>query len=362
VIPLLDLAALHAQLRSELDTAWRSVMDRGSFVLGSECAAFEREFADFCGVTDAVGVGNGLDALRLALTALGLGPGDEVIVPGHTFIATWLAVDAAGATPVPVDVTERVPQLDPEAVEAAITPRTAAIVAVHLYGSPAPMVSLRALSDRYGLALVEDAAQAHGARLHGARAGGLGDIAAFSFYPGKNLGALGDGGAVTTRDSTLADRVRLLRNYGSRRKYEHVERGGNSRLDELQAAVLRVKLRHVDAGNAHRRHVAAHYRTALLGREDIVPVEHVDGAESAEHLFVVRAADRSRLASVMTQAGVETAVHYPTPPHLSDAYRADYGTAHLSHSQRWSEQALSLPMGPTLSAEDVSTVIECFDG
>lgn len=362
MIPLLDLSSLHRELREELDAAWSRVLDRGSFVLGAECTQFEHEFAAYCEVAEAVGVGNGLDALRLSLAALGVGPGDEVIVPGHTFIATWLAVDAVGATPVAVDVLPDAPQLDPAAVLAAVTPRTAAIVAVHLYGSPAPMRQLRDLADRHGLALVEDAAQAHGARLEGRRAGGLGDIAAFSFYPGKNLGALGDGGAVTTSDPALAARVRSLRNYGSRRKYEHVERGLNSRLDELQAALLRVKLRHLDEGNAQRRSLSARYRSGLAARPDIVPVAHVHGAEPVDHLFVVRTADRDRLAKELLAAGVETGVHYPTPPHLSPAYAASHGDAALPVSERWASQVLSLPIGPTMTVEQVAMVLDAIAG
>ena len=356
MIPLLDLAALHAELRPELDAAWTSVMDRGSFVMGQECNAFEQEFAGYCGVLHSVGVGNGLDALRLSLAALGVGPGDEVIVPGHTFVATWLAVDAVGATPVAADVLADFPQLDPAAVEAAVTPRTAAIVAVHLYGSPAPMRQLRTIADRHGLALVEDAAQAHGARLHGKRAGSLGDIAAFSFYPGKNLGALGDGGAVTTNDPALADRIRSLRNYGSRKKYEHLERGGNSRLDEIQAAMLRVKLRRLDAGNTHRRLVSDRYRTLLAEVPGVKPISHVDGAEPVDHLFVIRTQRRDALAAALADAGVETGVHYPTPPHLTGAYAAEFGHLHLPETTRWAEEVLSLPIGPTLALADAGAV------
>ena len=358
MIRLLDLAALHAELRPELDAAWTTVMDRGSFVMGEECSAFEQEFAAYCGVTHAVGVGNGLDALRLSLAALGVGPGDEVIVPGHTFIATWLAVDAVGATPVAADVLPDCPQLDPAAVEAAVTPRTAAIIAVHLYGSPAPMRALRTIADQHGLALVEDAAQAHGARLHGCRAGSLGDIAAFSFYPGKNLGALGDGGAVTTDDPALANRERSLRNYGSREKYEHLERGGNSRLDEIQAAMLRVKLRYLDTGNAHRRSVSDRYRTLLADVPGVTPIAHVDGAEPVDHLFVIRTQRRDALAAALAEAGVETGVHYPTPPHLTGAYVADFGHLHLPETVRWAGEVLSLPTGPTLALSAVDVVAE----
>jgi dTDP-4-amino-4,6-dideoxygalactose transaminase len=361
-VPLLDLPALHASIAGELEEAWRRVVERQSFIAGPECAAFEEEWARYCGAASAVGVGNGLDALRLALLALGVGPGDEVIVPGHTFIATWLAVDAVGAVPVPVEVMADCPQIDPTAAAAAVTPRTVAVIAVHLYGGLAPMAALRELADRHGLALVEDAAQAHGARLSGVRTGALADIAAFSFYPGKNLGALGDGGAVVTSDPALAERARLHGNYGSRRKYQHEVRGGNSRLDELQAAVLRVKLRHLDRWNAVRSARAEEYQQLLAQACPAARLTgHVGDSEPVHHLMVVRVPDRQGVLDGLERRAVGAGVHYPLPPHRTEAYaQHPAGRAHLPVSEAWCRDALSLPMGPTLGSQDVTAVVDAL--
>jgi dTDP-4-amino-4,6-dideoxygalactose transaminase len=257
-VPFLDLKAAHAELRAELDAAYARVMDSGWFVLGDELAAFEAEFAAYCGARHCVGVGNGLDALHLILRAMQIGPGDEVIVPANTYIATWLAVSYAGAAPVPVEPDPRTFNLDPARVEAAVTPRTKAVMPVHLYGQPADVDAVREVAARHGLRVIEDAAQAQGARYRGRAAGSLADAAGFSFYPGKNLGAAGDAGAVTTDDDALAAELRRLRNYGSPAKYQHDVKGFNSRLDELQAAVLRVKLRRLDEWNARRAAVATY--------------------------------------------------------------------------------------------------------
>ena len=262
-IPFLDLKAASTELREELDAAYHRVMDSGWYILGEEVDAFEAEWAAYCGVRYCVGVGNGLDALHLILRAMDIGTGDEVIVPSNTYIATWLAVSYAGATPVPVEPDPRTFNLDPTRVEAAITPRTRALLPVHLYGQPADMDGLLEVARRHDLRVVEDAAQAHGATYKGRRCGGLADAAGFSFYPGKNLGALGDAGAVTTDDDRIADRVRALRNYGSRRKYYHDEKGYNSRLDPLQAAFLRVKARHLDEWNGRRAELASRYNLGL---------------------------------------------------------------------------------------------------
>jgi dTDP-3-amino-3,4,6-trideoxy-alpha-D-glucose transaminase len=354
-VPFLDLGAAHAELRAELDAAWQRVLDSGRYVLGGECTAFEREFAALCGVRECVGVSNGLDALRLVLQARGVGPGDEVIVPSHTFIATWLAVSQAGATPVPVEVLPDTFNLDPARVDAAAGSRTRAIVAVHLYGQIADMDALRAVADARGLALVEDAAQAHGARSRGRPAGGLGDAAAFSFYPGKNLGALGDGGAVVTDDPELAQRVRELRNYGSTEKYRHDARGGNARLDELQAALLRVKLAVLETWNERRRALARRYLDELDGLAlPAVP----DWADPVWHLFAVRHPQRDRLQSRLADAGVETLIHYPVPPHLCGAY-ADLGLGpgSLPIAERIADEQLSLPMGPHVTDEQAALVI-----
>lgn len=362
-VPFLDLDALHAIIRPELDAAWQRVMRGGQFIMGDELAAFEAEFARYCEAQHCIGVGNGLDALTLILRALGIGPGDEVIVPSKTFVATWLAVSEAGAVPVPVEPEAGGFTIDPNAVEARITPRTRAIMPVHLYGHPADMTALADIARRHALALIEDAAQAHGARHRGRRAGSFGTAAGFSFYPGKNLGALGDGGAVVTSDPALAERVRRLRNYGSSRKYVHEEQGVNSRLDELQAALLRVKLRHLDNWNAARRAAVARYREALAGADVVLPVE-APHAESVWHLFVIRSRARDALQSHLAARGVSSVIHYPVPPHLQGAYRdAGWGQGALPLAERLAAEVLSLPMGPTLTPaqiEAVATAVRSF--
>lgn len=359
----LDLDALHATIRPELDAAWQRVMRGGQFIMGDELAAFEAEFARYCEAQHCIGVGNGLDALTLILRALDIGSGDEVIVPSKTFVATWLAVSEAGAVPVPVEPEAGGFTIDPNAVEARITPRTRAIMPVHLYGQPADMTALADIARRHALALIEDAAQAHGARHRGRRAGSLGTAAGFSFYPGKNLGALGDGGAVVTSDPALAERVRRLRNYGSSRKYVHEEQGVNSRLDELQAALLRVKLRHLDDWNAARRAAVARYREALAGADVVLPVE-APHAESVWHLFVIRSRARDALQSHLAARGVSSVIHYPVPPHLQGAYRdAGWGQGALPLAERLAAEVLSLPMGPTVTPaqiEAVATAVRSF--
>jgi len=353
-VPFLDLTAAHAELGGELERAFARVGAAGRWVLGPEVEAFERDWARACGAEAAVGVGSGLDALSLTLRGLGIGPGDEVVVPAQTFIATWLAVSAVGATPIAADVDDATGNLDPAAAADAIGPRTRAILPVHLFGQPADMTALRALADDHGLRLVEDAAQAHGARWAGTPAGALGDAAAFSFYPGKNLGALGDAGAVTTSDAALADAVRLLRNYGSPRKYEHVIEGVNSRLDELQAAFLRAKLDRLAQWNARRARIAAHYRDALAGHAAVrVPAVRPE-ADPSWHLFAVRCAERDALAEHLRARGVETLVHYPTPPHRSPAYALP---GRHPNAEAWAREELSLPIGPHLSDAQVEEVV-----
>jgi dTDP-3-amino-3,4,6-trideoxy-alpha-D-glucose transaminase len=302
-------------------------------------------------------VGSGLDALRLVLEAHDIGPGDEVIVPGQTFIATWLAVTGVGARPVPVDVDPAHHSLDPDAAAAAVSERTAAIIPVDLYGHPSDLAALRALADRHGLLLLDDAAQAHGARLHGRPVATYAHAAAWSFYPGKNLGALGDAGAVTTDDAALADRVRRLRNYGSARRYEHVELGHNSRLDELQSAVLRVKLGALEAWNARRAAIARRYLAELPGT--VTPPAVRDGAEPSWHLFAVRSERRDALRAHLEAAGVQTLIHYPVPPHRQPAYAGTpLAEARLPVADRVAETVLSLPMGPHLSEAEADRVIE----
>jgi dTDP-4-amino-4,6-dideoxygalactose transaminase len=358
MVPFLDLGAATAEIRVELDTALGRVLASGRYVLGPEVEAFEREFASFTGTDHCVGVGNGLDAIELALRALGVGIGDEVIVPSNTYIATWLAVTRLGALVVPVEPDSETFNLDPERIEAAITPRTRAIIAVHLYGQPADMDPLREVARTRGIRVVEDAAQAHGARYRGRPAGSLGDAAAWSFYPTKNLGALGDGGAVTTNDPDVADRVRALRNYGSRTKYVNEVRGVNSRLDELQAAVLRVKLPLLEEWNERRRRVAARYLDGL--RETTLNLPSAAPAvDPVWHLFVVRSEARDRLQQHLTKNGVQTLIHYPIPPHLQAAY-ADLAcpVGAFPIAERIHRECLSLPMGPHLTDPQVGDVID----
>jgi dTDP-3-amino-3,4,6-trideoxy-alpha-D-glucose transaminase len=355
-VPFLDLDAGYRELRTELEAAQRRVMESGRYVLGPEVEQFEREFAAFCGVTECVSVASGLDALSLGLRALGVRPGDEVVVPGHTFIATWLAVSALGARPVPVDCLAGSGNVDPDLVEAALSDRTRAIVPVHLYGQPAGMDAVNGLADAHAIPVLEDAAQAHGATFGELRAGALGRAAAFSFYPGKNLGAFGDGGAVTTDDPALAESLRALRNYGSQEKYVHTIQGTNSRLDEIQAACLRVKLGRLDAWNARRREIAERYLAELSG----VSLPLVDPrCEPVWHLFVVRTPARAALQAHLAANGVETLVHYPTPPHLAGAYASSETAAWppLPVTEELAGTVLSLPIGPHMSDADVSRVI-----
>lgn len=354
MIDFLNLRRLNAAHEPALGEAIARVLASGRYILGDESEAFEHEFAAYCGVRHCIGVANGLDALHLMLRASDIGVGDEVIVPSHTFIATWLAVTLAGARPVPVEVDDTTANLDAALIEAAITPRTRAIVAVHLYGQPADMDAIAAVARRHGLRLFEDAAQAHGARYRGRRAGALADAAGFSFYPGKNLGALGDAGAITTDDDTLAQRLRRLRNYGSSTKYHHEEAGLNSRLDELQAAVLRVKLATLDHDNAARAALAAEYRHGLAGSAVGLP-RVIDGAEPVWHLMVVCSPERERLRAGLAAAGIETGVHYPVACHRQGAYAGAAWPA-LPHAERLAAQVLSLPIAPDLGADAVRRV------
>lgn len=355
-IPFYDLGASVRSLRAEFLGAAETVINSGSYILGPQLAGFEAEFAAFCGARHAIGVGNGLDALALILRALDIGPGDEVIVPGHTFIATWLAVSQCGATPVAVDIEPRSFNLDPRRVRAAITSRTRAIIPVHLYGRLADMTALAEIAEAHGLALVEDAAQAHGAGHAGRIAGSLGRAAAFSFYPTKNLGALGDGGAVTTNDDALAERVRQLRNYGSRQKYQHEEAGVNSRLDELQAAFLSAALPSLGARTERRRALARRYDDRLAGLPGIGRPEM--DPEAVWHLYVIRSRQRDALQRELARLGVGTLVHYPTPPHLQPVYRASHGAAALPESLRAAQEVLSLPLWPEMEESLVDAVAD----
>lgn len=359
-IPFLDLGATYRELKIEIDAAVARVLSSGYYIGGPEVDSFESEFSAYCEVEHAIGVANGLDGLHLALLAMDVSPGDEVIVPSNTFIATWLAVSQCGAIPVPVEPNEATHNLDPTRIEAAITSKTKVIIPVHLYGQPADLDPILDIARKHGLMVLEDAAQAHGSRYNGKKIGGHGDAAAWSFYPGKNLGGFGDGGAVTTRHAHIAERIRVLRNYGSRVKYVNDVRGFNSRLDPIQAAVLRIKLRHLDDWNMRRRQIAAQYTASLSGTDLVLPVV-AKGSDPVWHLYVVRSLMRENLQSELTAAGVNSLVHYPIPPHKQLAYKDcitkenEYPIAELL-----SKQVLSLPIGPHMSVQNVDQVIQAI--
>jgi len=350
-IPFLSVKDAYDELQHEIDDSIHRVLRSGWYLLGNELAMFEQEFEAYCETKHCIGVANGLDALHLILRALNIGGGDEVIVPANTYIATWLAVTYAGATPVPVEPDERTYNIDPGLIEKAITRRTKAIMPVHLYGQPADMDPINEIAQQHGLKVIEDAAQAHGARYKGRRAGALGDAAGFSFYPAKNLGALGDAGAVTTNDDEIAAKVRLLRNYGSEKKYYNEAKGFNSRLDELQAAILRVKLQHLDDWNARRNEVASFYLQSLASADIVLP-DVPEAVKPSWHLFVVRSHDRDTLQERLTTSGVGTLIHYPVPPHLQKAYaELQYLPGAFPISESMANEVLSLPIGPHMSKE-----------
>lgn len=345
------------ELKGELDVAYHRVMESGWYILGQELDSFESEFAQYCNVKYCVGTGNGLEALHLLLRAYEIGDGDEVIVPSNTYIATWLAVSYAGAVPVPVEPDPRTYNLDPQQVKPAITPRTRAILPVHLYGQPAEMDPLLELADQHNLKVIEDAAQAQGARYKGRMSGALGHAAGFSFYPGKNLGALGDAGAITTNDKTLADRVRTLRNYGSKIKYYNEEKGYNSRLDEMQAAFLRVKLKYLEEWNRRRVDIAEVYLESLANIPGLTLPYAPQWSSPIWHIFPIRHTQRDELQRYLKSKGVGTLIHYPVPPHLSGAY-AELGMHRGTFpiAETLADTELSLPMGPHLSVEDAQYI------
>lgn len=358
MIPFLDLKSTNLELEAEFHDALQRVLESGWLILGNEVSTFEAEYARYCNATACVGVANGLDALGLTLRAMDIGPGDEVIVPSNTYIATWLAVSQVGATPVPVEPLPTTYNIDHNQIETAITPRTKAIIPVHLYGQPADMDPILVIARKHGLRVLEDGAQAHGARYKGQRLGAHGDATAWSFYPGKNLGAIGDAGAVTTNDSALADRIRVLRNYGSRVKYHNEVIGYNSRLDELQAALLRVKLRNLDKWNSRREEIARQYLSAFAGANLILPYVP-DWATPVWHLFVVRHGRRDVFKERLEERGVATMVHYPIPPHLQPAYAPlKLAVGSLPISETLHQEVLSLPMGPSMTDEQVAAVVE----
>ena len=357
-VPFLDLKAAYAELSAELDVAILRASRSGWYIGGQEVETFEADFAAYTEAQYCVGVGNGLDALVLALRALDIGPGDEVIVPSHTFVATWLAVSAVGAIAVPVEAAVGCYNMDTTSAEAHITPRTKAILPVHLYGIPADMDAICQLAKKHGLVVIEDAAQAHGAKVRGKRIGSHGDVVAWSFYPGKNLGALGDGGAITTNNVNIANRIRKLGNYGSSVKYFNEEQGVNSRLDPIQAAVLAVKLKHLDAWNKRRQNIAQIYSQALADLPIASPPVP-DWAEAVWHLYVIATSQRELLQTNMTKAGIQTLIHYPIPPHLQVAYQhLGLKKGSLPVAERYANEVLSLPIGPQLAIQDVERVIE----
>jgi dTDP-4-amino-4,6-dideoxygalactose transaminase len=361
-IPFLDLGAAYRELKTEIDAAVMRVLKSGWYILGPEVEAFEAEWAAYCEADYAVGLGNGLDALILALRALEVGLGDEVIVPSNTYIATWLAVSAVGATPVPVEPDPATHNIDPARIAAAITDRTKVLLPVHLYGQPADLDPILDLAHSRGIAVVEDAAQAHGARYKGRRIGAHGDVVCWSFYPGKNLGALGDGGAVTTHRADLADRIRVLRNYGSREKYVNEVKGVNSRLDPIQAAALRAKLPYLDAWTDRRRKIAAAYSDGLKSSGLILP--HVpDWAEPAWHLYVVRSLEREVLQARLKKADIGTLIHYPIPPHMQEAYaELNIASEALPLAKQLAGEVLSLPFGPQMGLEAAAATIQKVSG
>ena len=360
-IPFVDLRAQYTSLTPEVQQAISAVLERGDFVLGEAVALFEAEFAAYCEAGYAVGVDSGTSALELALRAIGIGPGDEVITVANTFIATAFAVSYTGARPVFVDVDPHTYNMDVSRIEEAVTARTKAIIPVHLYGQPADMDPILEIARQHNLAVIEDACQAHGARYKGKRVGSLGRAAAFSFYPSKNLGAYGDGGMFVTNDQGIADRVRMLRNHGQRAKYQHLLQGYNRRLDSIQAAVLRVKLKHLDGWNASRRRCAQMYNE-LLGRDLVVTPVEADYAEAVYHLYVIRTQERDGLQTHLHSKGIDTGIHYPIPIHKQPAYQdLAYDKQRLPITEACAREALSLPMYPELSNESIAYVARAIE-
>lgn len=359
-IPFLDLSAAYKELQPEIEKAVLASLRSGWYIGGQDLDAFEREFATYTGSQQCIGVANGLDALHLTLRAMNVGPGDEVIVPSNTYIATWLAVSQCGARPVPVEPMETTNNIDPNLIEAAITPKTKVILPVHLYGQSADLDPILSIARKHNLRVLEDAAQAHGAYYKGKRVGAHGDAVAWSFYPGKNLGALGDAGAVTTNDSAIADRIRVLRNYGSRVKYVNEVQGYNSRLDPVQAAALRVKLTVLDSWNARRAEIAKRYTIELA--DSYLKLPSVPSwAIPVWHLYVVRAVKRDALQKHLDMAGIGTLVHYPIPPHQQNAYmEMGYKKGDYPIAEAIASEALSLPIGPHLTPNDQNKVIEAL--
>ncbi len=361
-IPFADFKPMHNEIRSELDAAFARVVNNSSFIQGPECAAFEKEFADYCQAKYCVGVATGLDAIFLILRAMDIGQGDEVIVPSNTFIATALAVTYCGATPVFVEPILETYNIDPARIEEKITPRTKAIIAVHLQGRAADMDPINELATRYHLRVIEDAAQAHGVRYKGKKIGTLSDAAAFSFYPGKNLGAMGDAGCVVTNNKEIADRVRALGNYGSDRKYHHIYQGTNSRLDEMQAALLRVKLPHLDVWNNDRKRIAERYLSEITNPLIQLPLPVDEVFDHIYHVFVIRCGKRDALEAYLKEKGIATVIHYPVPMHMQPCYESlNIHKGELPLAEQISSTVLSLPMFYGMTDEQISYVVDSLN-
>ncbi len=354
MIKFLDLQKINNRFRREIDSRIGAILDKGFYILGDEVATFEQNFAQFCGVKHCIGCANGLDALNLIIKAYGFGKGDEIIVPANTYIASILAISENGCTPVLVEPNFTTYNIDPDLIEEKITERTKAIMVVHLYGQAVQMEKIWDLAKKHNLKIIEDAAQAHGAYYQGRRTGNLGDAAGFSFYPGKNLGCLGDGGAVTTNDDELASKIRAIANYGSDRKYHHIYKGINSRLDEIQAAILDVKLPHLDADNERRRQIAEYYRENIKNPEIILPKIY-DEKSHVWHIFAVRTKNRDALKQYLEQNEIQTNIHYPTPPHKQGTYE-EWNDMSFPISEEIHRTELSLPMSPVMTDEEVGRV------
>lgn len=356
-IPFYELQDEHQKIAPILESAFQSVLTSGTYILGTQVSEFEKRFAAYCEAKYCIGVGNGLDALHIILRAMEIGVGDEVIVPANTFIASWLAISYAGATPVPVEPDAKTYNLNPELIAAAITPKTKAIMAVHLYGQPADMAAIHAIAERHQLKVIEDAAQAHGAHYRQQRVGSLSTAAGFSFYPTKNLGALGDGGAIVTNDAALAEKAYLLRSYGGRIKYKNEVKGFNTRLDELQAAFLLKKLEFLDDWNAARKNVAQHYLSLLAETDPFILPFVPEWADPVWHLFVIRHPQREQLIAHLTAAGIGSLIHYPTPPHLAIAYQdLGYSAGAFPLSEQLAKEVLSIPLSPHLQKADIEYI------
>lgn len=361
MIKFSDLRPIHNQIREEMDKAYNTVMDSGWYIMGEQLEKFETEYARYCGTDYCIGVGNGLDALHLILEGYGIGIGDEVIVPANTYIATALAVSYCHATPVFVDCDPVTFNIDIEKVEDKITNRTKAIMAVHLYGKAVEMDKLRKIADRYNLKIIEDAAQAHGARYKGKKIGSIGDAAGFSFYPGKNLGALGDAGAITTNDKKLADKIRALRNYGSQRKYEHLYKGFNTRLDEMQAAFLRVKLKYLDNWIEERRKIANYYLDNIKNDNVVLP-QNIKEEENVWHIFSIMVHEREAMQKEFQKEEIQTLIHYPIPIHLQKAYiELGYKEGTFPVSERYAKEEISLPLWVGMKKEDCKQICDIIN-